>query len=630
MARNFMNRIQELESKINTARSNYYNGQSTVSDKIFDAWIDELNQLDPKNIAVTAIGSDPVSNWEKYTHLTPMGSLNKVQTYDEYVKWHNKYISDKDKILLTLKLDGLSVSLIYENGILAKAASRGSGIIGELLTANVAKMLNVPLKLSQKINATIRGEILLSKKNHQKFFKEYSNPRNAASGISRRYDGTGSEHLSVLTYQLFSDDLNFDTQEEQFIILQNLGFTVPMFYVLSSLQDVLDLKNKYQEFLRDQCEFELDGLVIHQNDLAKHTAFGSNHDRPYSSIAFKFDSIAKEGFIKEIAIQVGNSGRVTPVAIFDPKIELMGAMIERASLHNFANIRNLGIDVGATVLVCRSNDVIPFIEEVVQSTNTVFKTPTHCPKCNSTLLEKGEYIQCVNYECPSQIFGRILNWVNELNLLEWGGALIQRLVESKKVTTVADLYKLSIDDLASIDRMGNKSAQKCYDLLWSNSEISLEVFLGGLSIPFIGQSTIKLIMDTGCDTLEQFYKLQENDFEQVPGVGPVKARSLFNGLRNNQQLISEILKNNVKIKTRTIGILTNKFVCFTGAMQNKRPVLEKMASDAGATVKNTVGKNLNYLIIRDVNSTSSKAVSARKFGTILLSEEEFLQIINNL
>ena len=256
-----------------------------------------------------------------------------------------------------------------------------------------------------------------------------------------------------------------------------------------------------------------------------------------------------------------------------------------------------------------------------------FTVPTNCPTCNSILLMSGEYLLCNNNNCKSRVIGKILIWIKELNILEWGNTLIQRLVESGKVKTVVDLYALSVDDLASIDRMGQKSAKKCYDILHSNKDMPLEIFLGGLSIPMIGASSIKLIMGHGCSDLQTFFTKNATDFEQVAGVGPVKAASLRTGLQDNKELISGLLKAGITIKKKVKGKLSNKSICFTGAMLNKRPVLEKMAADAGADVKNTVSKGLSMLVISDPNSQSSKAVGARKLGVQLISEEDFINII---
>lgn len=622
-------RIKELVTIITNARNDYYNNQPKISDKVFDAYVDELSELDPKNIAIISIGAEPISEWEKYTHKVPMGSLNKAQTTEEFEKWYKDHFSKDDEIFLTTKLDGLSLSLIYENGTLVRAATRGSGITGELITKNVAKMHGVPLKLNKKIDATIRGEIVLSKNKLKKYFQEYSNARNTASGVARRYDGSGCEHLDVLCYSLITDDIEIKNYMQMFVELNNLGFITPPYYVLDSVKDVDDVKLKYQQEARDKFQYEIDGLVASLSDLKKHDACGIVSGRPKGSIAYKFDAISREGNVSDIVIQVGNSGRLTPVAVFNPKINLMGAEVERASLHNFSNIQELGIDIGAKVLVCRSNDVIPFVEAVVESTNTIFKAPKTCPECNSAVVQNGEYLQCPNTtSCPAQKTGRIKNYIKELNILEWGDSLITRLVESGKVNDVSDLYKLTVDDLASVERMGKRSAKKCYDLLWASKEIALEVLIGALSIPLIGQSTIKLVMSAGYDTLEKMYMAKTTDLEKINGLGPARASSLADGLSKNKVLISKLLERGVIMKTKTEGKLNGKSFALTGAMVNKRAVLEKMIQDAGGEVKGSVNKNLTYLVIADAeNSTSSKAVNARSLGVTLISEEQLLQMM---
>lgn len=623
-----MFKIKELEDKINKARSDYYNGAASISDKLYDSLIDELSKLDPKNLAIIGIGSEPVSNWEKYTHLVPMGSLNKCNTNDEFRSWANKYVSRHDKFFLTLKLDGLSVSLIYENGILVKAATRGSGVTGELITQNVAKMHGVPLRLSSPLNITVRGEILLSKENHKKYFPDYSNCRNAASGISRRYDGEGSDKLSVLVYHMVSDNEIADTQSKRFEYLKKLGFSVPDYYIIDTADQLIELKDQYQNKLRGEFGFDLDGLVIHNNDLSKIESYGVLNGNPYASLAFKFENESKESKITDIIWQAGSMGRITPVAIIEP-VQLVGAMVSRASVYNISNINDLGIDVGATVSVARGNDVIPLIEEVITGTGTVAKAPKSCPSCNGRVMMQGEYLMCLSSSnCPAQISGRIRNWIKELNIMEWGETLIENLVESGKVLSVDDLYKLSVDDLSKMSRMGNKSATKCYNTLRDNMEISLDVFLGALSISMIGGSTIRSIMSAGYDNLEKILSLDSNQLAKISGIGPVKAKSLELGLKDNKDLIDRILSAGITIKAKQEGNLSGKSICFTGSMVNKRPVLEKMAAGAGATVKSSVGKDLSILVIADVNSTSSKAVSARKFGTKLISEEDFIKMAN--
>lgn len=622
-----ISRIKKLETDILKARDDYYNGQPTVSDKVFDAWIAELKTLDPNNKAITSVGA-PVnaSEWKKATHQIPMGSLDKVNTPIELSKWVDD-TAPNEKLLVIEKLDGLSIEVIYENGSLSQGITRGDGLIGEDISINVMKMGGVPSQLKDNFTGSLRGEIIMKKSIHQKYFADKANPRNAASGVSKRLDSVGSEHLDILFYQALGD-IDFKTEEEQLNWLIAQGTSTPNFWVLSNALSVNAWWREYQDKNRLKLDYDIDGLVVRVNDLVKQLSLGDKDMRPKGAIAFKFDNETRESIIRAIVWQVGNSGRLTPVATIDP-VSLVGATITRASLYNIAYIEELGLDIGATVLVARANDVIPRIEELVKGTGKTAKLPNKCPECDSHVKLDGENLVCLNTRtCPAQVVGRIKNWIKELNILEWGDTLVERLVESGKVKTVADLYKLTVTDLANIERMGEKSAQKCYDLLWADSEIGLDIFLGALSIPMIGASTIRMIMDAGCDTLEKFGQLKADNFEEVNGVGPTKAKFLADGLKNNQSLILKLLDNGVKIKAKIQGTLTGTSLCFTGTMKNKRPVLEKMAADAGANVKSSVGKGLTYLVIADTNSTSSKAVAARKFGTKLISEDDFLNLVN--
>jgi DNA ligase (NAD+) len=619
-------RIKELENKIFQARTDYYNHQPSVSDKVYDAWVDELRTLDPTSKAVTAIGAPIVpSEWKKAKHQIPMGSLDKVNTPAELSKWVEDTYPD-GKLFVTEKLDGLSIELIYEKGSLVQAITRGDGETGEDITVNVVKMGGVRSHLKDKFTGSLRGEIIMTRSNHKQYFADKANPRNAASGTSKRLDGVGVDKLNIMFYQVLGD-VDFGNEQLQFVWLVNQDLDTPNWWVMKNADMVNKHWREYQDDKRDKLDYDIDGLVIRVDNMEKQLALGDKDMRPKGAIAFKFDNEARESVIRDIIWQVGNSGRITPVAVVDP-VQLVGATVTRASIYNMSYIEELKLDIGATVLVARANDVIPRIEELVKGTGKVAKAPHFCPECGGLTKMDGENLMCGNTKrCRAQVIGRIKNWVKELNLLEWGDSLVEKLVDAKKVTTVADLYTLKLTDISELDRLGDKTAQKCLDILWANKEIGLEVLLGALSIPMIGQSTIKAIMNAGCDTLEKFGQLNAEAFEQVPGVGPTKAKFLADGLRHNQKLILDLLNNGVEVKAKIIGNMTGKSVCFTGAMKNKRPLLEKMAAEAGADVKSSVGKGLTYLVIADPSSTSSKAQAARKLGTNLISEEEFLDLV---
>ena len=621
------NRTKELETKIFQARNDYYNAQPQVSDKVYDAWVDELRQLDPTNKAITAIGS-PVapSEWKKAKHQIPMGSLDKVNTPEELSKWVENTYPD-GKLCIVEKLDGLSIEVMYENGSLIEAVSRGDGFIGEDITVNVVKMGGVKSHLPTNFTGSLRGEIIIHKSTHQQWYPNNSNPRNTASGISKKLDGVGADKLNILFYQAFGD-VEFKTEQAQFAWLVNQGLDAPNWWVVKTAVQVNDFWRKYQDEDREKLDYDIDGLVVRIDNLEKQQALGDKDMRPKGAIAFKFDNQMSETTLLDIEWAVGNSGRITPVAILAP-VMLCGAEVQRASMYNYSYIKQLGLDVGATVLVTRANEVIPRVEELVKGTGTIATPPFHCPECAGHIEMDGENLVCTNtLDCPAQVRGRILNWIKELNLLEWGDTLVQKLVDTKKANTIADLYTLQVDDIANLDRLGEKTAKKCLDILHANKEVSLEVFLGALSIQMIGQSTIKLIMSAGCDTLEKFGQLSATEFEKVGGVGPVKAKSLAEGLLHNQQLILDLLANGVKIKDKVVGKLTGKSFAITGTLSIKRAEVEKLIQDNGGEIKSSVGKGLGYLIIADPQSTSSKAQAARKLGTVLINEAQFLDLIS--
>jgi DNA ligase (NAD+) len=357
------NRIKELETKIFKARDDYYNDTPTVSDKIYDAWVDELRLLDPTNKAVTAIGS-PVapSEWKKAKHQIPMGSLDKVNTPAELSEWVENTYPD-GKLCVTEKLDGISIEVIYENGSLVQAITRGDGDVGEDITVNVVKMGGVKSHLGDKFTGSLRGEIIMYKSTHKQWFPEKANPRNAASGVSKRLDGVGVEKLNILFYQALGD-VEFGAEQAQFVWLVNQGLDTPNWWVMKTADQVNDHWRDYQDTKRDKLDYDIDGLVVRVDNLEKQAALGEKDLRPKGAIAFKFDNEARETTLLNVEWQVGNSGRITPVAILEPVV-LCGAEIERASLHNVKWLEELDLYIGCKVLVSRRNDVIPYVEEKI-------------------------------------------------------------------------------------------------------------------------------------------------------------------------------------------------------------------------------------------------------------------------
>lgn len=623
-------RADQLERLITKHRDAYYNGTPMLSDADFDALVDELRGLRPKSKAVTDIGAPvPVSEWKKAQHGFVMGSLDKVNTPQELAEWARTYTArpptrEYFPMFVTEKLDGISIHVRYENGNFVQAITRGDGTTGEDITQNVRYMKGVP-HIVRSLTGSLRGEIVLLRSDHKAHFPDYANPRNAASGISKRYDGKGCEHLTVMFYEFV--DGNFQTEELQFMWLRQQGFLTPQWGVPGSATGVVDVWDHYQEGQRDALDYDIDGLVVRVNDLNHQRSFGDKDGRPRAAVAFKFPSVAQESTLRRIEWQVGGTGRLTPVGVFDP-VSLMGATVTNASLYNLKYIRELGLSVGARIMVARANDVIPRVTATVERSATPVTAPASCPACGHGVTPDGEYLVCENVaSCPAQTVGRIKRYIAGLDIKEWGDTLIERLVEAGLVRTPADLYRLDAAKMAGIERITTTLAEKLLGLLWEKCEQPLDNLLGSLSIPLCATQTAQTICSAGHDTWDKFQRLERAQLRAVAGLGPVKADAIYGWLQDGGiALVNDLLAAGVRVRAKVEGRLSGQSFCFTGSMQNKRADLEALVVQNGGVVKGSVGKGLTYLVIADPNSTSSKAVAARKVGTRCMSEEEFLTL----
>lgn len=632
--------LKEILEKIDNCDEEYYNNNiKIIEDTEYDILKEKLKSLfkefKPSNKAdqslyvkiedaLSRIGAPPPKDgkWPKVEHEQPMMSLNKVNTPDELYEWADKRSSSK--LLICEKLDGISISLKYENGNFIQALTRGNGTIGEDITRNIKKIQNLPLKLNDSFTGFVRGEILLKHSDWKEYFPDMANPRNAASGIAKRIDGQGVKYLSILTYTIDGKDFNYE--EEVFEYLKVLGFEIPN-YSIQTVIGAIDVWKEYIEIKRNLLNYDIDGLVIRINNREIQFSLGEENHRPNGSIAFKFDAPEAKSTITNIICQVGDTGQITPVAEFN-EVELMGAKIKKASLHNFSLVKELGIDIGCEVIVSRRNDVIPYIEKVIKNNGTIFEEPKECPVCSSKTYKNGEYLLCSNKECPAKVIGRLNKWISELGILEWGEAILVKLIDSGMVKDVDDLYKLTTDDISKLERMGSKSAENLVNELNKYREISLENFLGGLCIDGIATSTVKFIINNGYTSLDMIYNLSISDLEKIQGFGNKKATSFFYGLQENKQRIDDILNSGVKIKEKQVGILNGVKIAITGTMSVPRKELQNLIVKNGGDISKSVNKDTTYLLIEDVNSTSSKAQAAKKLGIKLISEKQFLDLIN--
>lgn len=632
-----MDRVTKIAGQIAAANESYYNRTAEISDEEYDALKDELRELNPSHPILSQVGAAVSSEWQDREHNIPMSSLDKVNTIEEFSKWYKKVPKTDSGFSVQEKLDGISVSLDYENGKLIAGVTRGDGIVGEDITPNVRKMQGVKEILPKPFTGSIRGEIVLFKKDWEKHFPHMANPRNAAAGLARRQSGGGQEHLHVLCYDIVG---NVDTgvESNKFSMLGlDFGLEVPHHYgaAIGGGDAVSDLREIYEEYeskTRESLPYEVDGLVIKVNDLALQEEMGRAGDRknanPKGQVALKFAHEMRVSTVNEIGWQVGNTGRITPVAWIEP-VQIAGVTVKKASLHNIENIRKLRVSIGAKVLVSRRNDVIPYVEKVIKDGNNKVEVPASCPSCEEKVDFDGTYLQCQNVNCHSRVTGNIEKWVTNLDIDEFGPKLIELLHANGLVKSVPDLYRLTVDQVTELDRMGETSAKKVLDNLHAKKSLPVHLVLGSLNIQGCGRRVFEKLVKAGYDSLDKIRNVSADELLTVNGIGSSLAKDITKGLAERSELIDE-LSELVQIESVQAkgGSLEGKSFCFTGTMERGRKALQQMVFDAGGEVRSSVNSGLDYLVISDPNSTSSKAQKARKLGTKLVGEQEFLDLMS--
>jgi DNA ligase (NAD+) len=635
-------RVAELTELLRKYKDAYYNGQPLVSDAAYDVLEDELRELAPDHALLKTVGApvpgggEVVTEWEKARHAIPMGSLNKAVNEAEFRQWiarcdqlgtESELASISNNLLVTEKLDGLSLAVNYENGKLVEAITRGDGHVGERITSNARRMKGVPARLPEALTVSIRGEIILKLSDMKLGFPGYdAPPRNKAAGTSKRYDGTGCEFLTVMFYDLEGGDVEYATEEEKYKRLVELGLIVPPFQI-TDLEGALKIHKQYSTKTRAGLDYEIDGLVVRANDLRAQQLLGELGGRPRAAVAFKFASLAKISKVIGISWETGPTGRVTPIANVEP-VEIGGATVQYVVLHNASNVERLGIGVGHEVLVSRRNDVIPHLEEVVVKHGPAVAVPTTCATCNAALTRRGEYLVCVNLKCRAIVEGRIRRWVGVQDIHEWGDKLIAQLVEAKLVSEPADLYRLTLENVAGLERRGTLIAKKVIENLKAKLPLSLPIFLASLGIDDFALETAKLLVSNGYDTLEKVQAATAEELAALKGMGEIKAKAVVKGLESRAEEIQRLLAVGVvPVAPSAGGGLSGKTFCFTGTLPRPRKEYEELVEKHGGTILSGVTKELNYLVLSDPTSASTKAEKARKYGTQCIDADAFMALI---
>ena len=618
--------VISLADRIAAAREAYYNGEAHMSDAEYDALEDQLRALNPKHPLLAQVGAAPASQggWTKVAHGQPMGSLSKAQSEDDFRKWAGA----RKGFVVMDKMDGASISLRYVGGEFVQAITRGDGITGEEITRN-ARRMKFPKKIPG-FTGHLRGEVMCLLSDFKKHFAGTANPRNTANGCMKRHDGTGSEHLTIFVYEISGAA---GCKSDELRVLRAWGFKTPEFTVAETATHVQSVYDGYVAEKRASLDYEIDGLVVCLNDNEARTSLGDSDGRPKGSVAYKFPHAQATTVLRNVSWNTGVAGRIAPVAEFDV-VSLAGVQVSRASLHNAGYISRLGgLRAGDSILVSRRNDVIPAVESLVKASNAAqFEPPTCCPSCDSPVVKEGEYLVCKSQECPAQALGGICRWIGDMGVLHFGQALVSALIAEGLVTDIPCLYRLDVDQVANCSfedgsRVGRAIATRALGNLRQAMTPELDAFIGGLGLPLFGSSMTRMMMNAGFDTLAKLRGASLAQIEAVPGVGSVKARTLFEGLREMSDLIDEIIAVGVSIaqpKAKQVGFLTGKSMCMTGF---RDAALQAAFEAAGGEVKSGVSRGLTYLVAKDANSGSAKLQKARDLGVIVLSPADMTSLI---
>jgi DNA ligase (NAD+) len=654
-------RIQKLREDIVFHEKKYYvENDPQISDYEFDMLIKELINLErqfPELIMPESptqrVGEQPLEGFASVKHSTPMLSLDNCYTMEELREFEERIqkIIPTAKItyVAELKIDGLGISVIYRNGKFAQAITRGDGLRGDDVTANVKTIRSFPLAILQSGELEVRGEIYLPFPSFRKINRRreneelplFANPRNAAAGSIRLLDPkeVAARMLDVFLYTLFVGGEEKESQWQNLQTIKKLGFkTNPQSRQCTSLDDVISFYEEWRE-RRDTLDYDVDGIVIKVDSIEQQKLLGSTAKFPRWAISFKFPARQATTQIKDIVVQVGRTGALTPVAVLEP-VKLSGTTISRSTLHNEDEVRRKDIRIGDFVLIERSGDVIPKVVRAIKEKRTgketPFNFPKKCPVCHTaTFRSEDEAIsRCINPSCPAKLKESLLHYSSRraMNIETLGVALVNQLLEEKLVQTIPDLYTLKYEELVDLERMGPKSSLNLLDEIERSKERDLPRLIYALGIRFVGERTAQAIASHFKD-LDSLIKATADELIQIEDVGPKVAESIVFFFRQpeNKILIDKLREVGVNFFSQTEAVseegpLSGQTFALTGKLTKfSREEARKEIEQRGGTVTSAVSRKTDYVIAGD--DPGSKLEKAQKLGVRVLNETDFLELI---
>ena len=658
--KNYKNLKNEIEKHNNL----YYNEDNPIiSDMEYDGLLRKLKEMEKEYPALLEIDDSPTekiggtasNKFSKVEHKVPMLSLSntyniaEIEDFDKRVK---KIINFSEKIeyILELKLDGLSISLIYENGNLTRAVTRGDGKIGEDVTENIMEIESIPKKLKEPISLEVRGEIILPIKNFNKINEEreengeevFANPRNAASGTIRQLDSTivSKRGLDCYLYYLVNaENYGIKTHLESIKFIEKLGFKTTKVFEKYSDFKTLEKSIEKWRIKREKLDYETDGLVIKINDFSFYETLGYTTKSPRWAIAYKFPAEQVKTRLLDVTFQVGRTGVVTPVAELEA-VNLSGSVVKRASLHNFDEIRRKDIKIGDNVIVEKAAEIIPQVVNVVfddrKGTEKEIKEPENCPACGTKLVKEEGLValKCLNPHCPEKIKREISYFVSRdaMNISGLGDKIVEKFIELEKIKTVVDIYFLENyrNELENLEKMGKKSVDNLLNSINESKNQDFSKVLYALGIPFVGKFNANLLSKTFKD-IDVLKEKSVEELLKVKGIGEKAAIAVntFLNNENNWKIITELKEIGLKFKfeedelkeVRDNPIKGKNFLA-TGKLQKyKRNEIKDIILEKGGNYLSAVSKNLDFLIAGE--KAGSKLEKAQNLGIRILSEDDF-------
>jgi DNA ligase (NAD+) len=650
-------RIEDLRQQIRDHEYRYYVlSDPVISDYDFDQIMRELQRLERENpTLITAdsptqrVGGQPATELPTHRFSRPMLSLENAYSEQELVDWGRRVMQGSRtaavNYVVELKIDGLSMALIYEEGLLIKGVTRGDGRSGEVVTGNVKTIRSIPLRLHKKISAEIRGEIFLSlnafrsinNDREQAGEPRFANPRNAAAGSLRQLDPgiAAKRQLDFYGYSIFPSGA---TQWANLEMISDLGLKVnPHRKLCHSLDEVLDFC-RHWEAHRDDLAYEIDGVVVKVNDVDLQEALGYTSKSPRWAIAVKFKARQATTKVANIRVQVGRTGALTPVAELDP-VQLGGTTIRNATLHNEDEIQRLGLQINDTVLVERGGDVIPKVVSVVKegSDRFPYKPPERCPVCQGRVdRAEGEAIRrCLSQTCPAKVKEAFLHWSSRkaMKIDGLGERMVDQLVARGLVRDVSDLYGLKAEQLESLDRMGRKSAENLIHEIQASRSLELWRLLFGLGIRHVGERTAQILSEH-FGSVERLQDAPREELEQVHEIGPKLAESIYKFFRQpeNLALLERLRTAGLPMQAESMRgpqqrqIFAGKVFVLTGTLPGfTREEAAGLIEERGGRVTSSVSRKTNFVLAGD--DPGSKLEKARQLAVQIINEEEFRKML---